>query len=228
MYLLPRIRTRHDLLAGLLCSVHPQQGQSALQVCRLFRFLRLFTPFQEIGFSFSRTLTNIMPPPSTCYFVHVNQNTLRNVIVVNRRRPADVKHSPAPPASIAGGLSFLRCGGASPPATTRSRKTHVTHRRMKIERVYRPYLTATEAARQPTTTPRGLAGLVSVPKSCDLYITRMQSLAGEQFSYLSSFHKTGSTDASQGHLLRKGNSLLKCRSSKAARGKLFVSCRGTT
>jgi hypothetical protein len=44
------------------------------------------------------------------------------------------------------GLAFLRCGGASPPAATRSRKTHVTHRRIKIERVYRPYLTATEAA----------------------------------------------------------------------------------
>jgi hypothetical protein len=39
-------------------------------------------------------------------------------------------------ASDAVGLSFLRCG---------SRKTRVAHRRMKIERVYRPYLTATEA-----------------------------------------------------------------------------------
>jgi hypothetical protein len=43
-------------------------------------------------------------------------------------------------------LAFLRCGGASPPAATLSRKTHVAHRRIKIERVYRPYLTATEAA----------------------------------------------------------------------------------
>jgi hypothetical protein len=49
-------------------------------------------------------------------------------------------------ASIAVGLDFLRCEGASPPAPTRSRKTHVAHRRIKIERVYRPYLTATEAA----------------------------------------------------------------------------------
>jgi hypothetical protein len=49
-------------------------------------------------------------------------------------------------ASIAGGLPFLRCGGASPPAATRLTKTHVAHRRMKIERVYRPYLTATETA----------------------------------------------------------------------------------
>jgi hypothetical protein len=48
-------------------------------------------------------------------------------------------------ASDAVGLAFLRCGGASPPAGTRSRKTHVTHRRIKIERVYCPYLTATEA-----------------------------------------------------------------------------------
>jgi hypothetical protein len=48
-------------------------------------------------------------------------------------------------ASIAVGLSFLRCGGASQPAKTESRKTHVAHRRIKIERVYRPYLTATEA-----------------------------------------------------------------------------------
>jgi hypothetical protein len=50
------------------------------------------------------------------------------------------------PPSSAVGLSFLRCGGASPPAATRSRKNHVAHRRIKIERVYRPYLTATEAA----------------------------------------------------------------------------------
>jgi hypothetical protein len=49
------------------------------------------------------------------------------------------------PASIAVGLAFLRCESASPPAATRSRKTHVTHRRIKIERVYRPYLTAMEA-----------------------------------------------------------------------------------
>jgi hypothetical protein len=48
-------------------------------------------------------------------------------------------------ASIAGGPAFLRCGGASPPAATQSRKTHVAHRRLKIERVYRPYLTALEA-----------------------------------------------------------------------------------
>jgi hypothetical protein len=34
----------------------------------------------------------------------------------------------------------MRCG---------SRKTHVAHRRMKIERVYRPYLTATEAEVAP-------------------------------------------------------------------------------
>jgi hypothetical protein len=39
------------------------------------------------------------------------------------------------------GLAFLRCGGASPPAATRSRKTI----NMKIGRVYRPYLTAWEA-----------------------------------------------------------------------------------
>jgi hypothetical protein len=46
------------------------------------------------------------------------------------------------PAAVAGGLAFLRCEGASPPATTRSRKSRVAHRRIKIERVYRPYLTA--------------------------------------------------------------------------------------
>jgi hypothetical protein len=48
-------------------------------------------------------------------------------------------------SSDAVGLAFLRYGGASPPAQTRSSKTHVAHRRIKIERVYRPYLTATEA-----------------------------------------------------------------------------------
>jgi hypothetical protein len=50
------------------------------------------------------------------------------------------------PASIAVGLAFLRCGGGSPPVATRSTKTPVAHRRIKIERVYRPYLTAWEAA----------------------------------------------------------------------------------
>jgi hypothetical protein len=49
------------------------------------------------------------------------------------------------PASDAVGLAFLRCGGASPPAATQSTKTHIAHRRIKIERVYRPYLTALEA-----------------------------------------------------------------------------------
>jgi hypothetical protein len=48
-------------------------------------------------------------------------------------------------ASVAVSLAFLRCESASPPAATGSRKTHVAHRRIKIERVYRPYLTATEA-----------------------------------------------------------------------------------
>jgi hypothetical protein len=59
-----------------------------------------------------------------------------------------VAHEPplTQPPSSAVGLSFLRCGGASPPAATRIRKTHVTHLRTKIERVYRPYLTAAEAA----------------------------------------------------------------------------------
>jgi hypothetical protein len=42
----------------------------------------------------------------------------------------------SPSAADAVGLAFLRCGGAL---------AHVAHRRMKIERVYRPYLTATEA-----------------------------------------------------------------------------------
>jgi hypothetical protein len=36
----------------------------------------------------------------------------------------------------------LRCGGASPPAPTRSAETRIGHRRIKIERVYRHYLTA--------------------------------------------------------------------------------------
>jgi hypothetical protein len=49
-------------------------------------------------------------------------------------------------SSIAVGPAFLRYESASPPAPARSRKTHVAHRRIKIERVYRPYLTATEAA----------------------------------------------------------------------------------
>jgi hypothetical protein len=48
---------------------------------------------------------------------------------------------------VAVGLAyaFLRCESASRPAGTRSTKTHVAHRRIKIERVYRPYLTALEA-----------------------------------------------------------------------------------
>jgi hypothetical protein len=55
-------------------------------------------------------------------------------------------HSESPASASDGvGLSFLRCEGASPPAGTRSTKAHVAHRRIKIERVYRRYLTATEA-----------------------------------------------------------------------------------
>jgi hypothetical protein len=72
------------------------------------------------------------------------------------RLPSTSLKNPPTAASIAGGLAFLRCGGAIPPAATRSRKTHVAHRRTKIERVYRPYLTATEAAQQSlASTKRG-------------------------------------------------------------------------
>jgi hypothetical protein len=56
------------------------------------------------------------------------------------------------PASDAVGPAFLRCGGASPPTATRSTTTHVAHRRIKIERVYRPYLTATEAGATTVVT----------------------------------------------------------------------------
>jgi hypothetical protein len=62
-------------------------------------------------------------------------------------------------------LAFLRCEGASPPAATRSRKTHVAHRRIKIKCVYRPYLTATEAHRSLLQSParacRGVRNPVS-------------------------------------------------------------------
>jgi hypothetical protein len=61
------------------------------------------------------------------------------------------------PASIAVGLAFLRCGIASPPAPTRSRKTRVAHRRIKIEQVYRPYLTAWETQSLLLTQARGSA-----------------------------------------------------------------------
>jgi hypothetical protein len=44
--------------------------------------------------------------------------------------------------SSAVGPAFLRCESTSPPASTQSMKTHVAHRRIKIEHVYRPYLTA--------------------------------------------------------------------------------------
>jgi hypothetical protein len=44
-------------------------------------------------------------------------------------------------ASIAVGLAFLRCDAAIPPVPTRSRKIRVAHHRIKIERVYRNYLT---------------------------------------------------------------------------------------
>jgi hypothetical protein len=57
----------------------------------------------------------------------------------------------AQPPSQANGPAFLRCGGASPPAATRSTKTHVAHRRIKIERVYRPYLTVRRL--QPARCP---------------------------------------------------------------------------
>jgi hypothetical protein len=48
-------------------------------------------------------------------------------------------------ASDAVGPAFLRCGGASPRATARSMKAHVAHRRIKIERVYRPLYLCTAA-----------------------------------------------------------------------------------
>jgi hypothetical protein len=48
-------------------------------------------------------------------------------------------------ASIAVGLAFLICEISLAFSRCGSRKTHVAHRRIKIERVYRPYLTATEA-----------------------------------------------------------------------------------
>jgi hypothetical protein len=49
------------------------------------------------------------------------------------------------PVYLPARLPFYRCGSASPPVATRRRKTYVAHRRIKIERVYRPYLTALEA-----------------------------------------------------------------------------------
>jgi hypothetical protein len=58
------------------------------------------------------------------------------------------------PASDADGLAFLRCRGASPPAATRNTKTRVAHRRIKIERVYRPYLTL---KKKPTPGPQQLS-----------------------------------------------------------------------
>jgi hypothetical protein len=48
-------------------------------------------------------------------------------------------------ASIAGGLAFLRYESANPSAGTRSSRIRVAHLRIKIERVYRNYLTAWEA-----------------------------------------------------------------------------------
>jgi hypothetical protein len=63
------------------------------------------------------------------------------------RFPAEIRQPTFSSAAfITVGSAFLRCGGASPPVTARSRKTHAAHRRIKIERVYRPYLTALEAA----------------------------------------------------------------------------------
>jgi hypothetical protein len=42
-------------------------------------------------------------------------------------------------------LAFLKCETDNKLVPTLSRKTHATHHRIKIKRVYRPYLTATEA-----------------------------------------------------------------------------------
>jgi hypothetical protein len=58
----------------------------------------------------------------------------------------------------AGGLGFLRCPaflkyeGASLPSAFRSIETHVDHHRIKIEWVYRPYLTAQLKRRASTDT----------------------------------------------------------------------------
>jgi hypothetical protein len=69
--------------------------------------------------------------------------------------------------SIAVGRAFLRYESASPPAATRSMKTHVAHRRIKIEPVYRPYLTAWEADAK--------ASEVGVNRDTVLYCTAGQS-----------------------------------------------------
>jgi hypothetical protein len=103
------------------------------------------------------------------------------------------------PASIAVSLAFLRCGGASPPAATRSTKTHVAHRRIKIERVYRPYLTAAEAVNcRPRDFPReqirGLSGgsqVIRPPLDGGLAICQPPKATGEisgQPEYLASKH----------------------------------------
>jgi hypothetical protein len=61
--------------------------------------------------------------------------------------------------SMAVGPAFLRCESASPPAGTRSRKTHVAHRRIKIERVYRNYLTAWEAIARGVSVLRNVGSV---------------------------------------------------------------------
>jgi hypothetical protein len=96
-------------------------------------------------------------------------NCPNHLIDLSARRPSLHRVGPA----------FLRCGGASPPASTRSRKTHVAHHRIKIERVHRPYLTASEAAADrprthcadtnfgsSVTAIECLADFVHVPHSC--------------------------------------------------------------
>jgi hypothetical protein len=74
-------------------------------------------------------------------------HVLANSIIIPLMTAPDFGHDTVveSAASDAVGPAFLRCEGASLSAAFRSRKIHVAHRRIKIERVYRNYLTATEA-----------------------------------------------------------------------------------
>jgi hypothetical protein len=70
-----------------------------------------------------------------CYNIKLNVWYRRKQVIYPELNYGPETHQQtAATASDAVGLAFLRCGGASPPAATRSRKTRVAHRRIKIER----------------------------------------------------------------------------------------------
>jgi hypothetical protein len=148
-YPLPRVR----VLAAIVLGIHLAQLCLADSVETLLCYAAM--PLLELGFIEEKMVAKVSSDG--------NRPSLHTKSTAKCRRSMDKASWPFCPAADAVRLAFLRCGGASPPAPTRSTKTHVVHPRVKIERVYRPFLTATEAGHFETF--RGIGSRMLRPKS---------------------------------------------------------------